>query len=162
MNVARLFSYTRQLESQIRHEREERDFEVCALKAAGERDSRAFEKTLTELKASHVGERTALYEEIRSLRENNLGLLERVVIKLQMVPVSEPLKTEPLTEEQKAARSERVDSIRRTGPVAKSRQEAEAAYFERNEREEELRRKDATSRNPSMSLEEINAKTLAM
>jgi hypothetical protein len=105
------------------------------------RDER--DRELGRLRADKAEQIASLNEEIKSLRENNLGLLDRVMIKQQMVPVTESLKPEPLTAEEKEKRSQQVDSIRRTGPVAKSRQEAEAAYYAEQERIDLLRSKDA-------------------
>lgn len=79
-------------------------------------------------------------QEIRDLRASYGELLDRVTEKLKLVPMSEPMKKEPLTEEQQLDRSRRIDSMRRSGPVAKVHQEAEAEYEAEKQRQEDLRK----------------------
>jgi hypothetical protein len=128
--IARLFTYTTELEKALN---------------ANDLTFTQLHEQLYETRARVAGESYLkatirdLQTEVKSLRQQNLDLLDRVALKLQMVPVSEPLKSEPLTEDQTAERSKRIDSVRRTGPVASTRQAAEAAYFAERQRQEEMR-----------------------
>lgn len=160
MNLARKFSYTKDLEKQADSLLEELRKIAQELfdeqrKLASEQALRLTAEAVRDDRLRELGD---VRLENKELRKQNAELIDRVAIKLQMVPPTEPLKSEPLTPQETAARSEKVDSIRRTGPVAKSRQEAEAAYFAEQARIEELRRKDANT--PTVS--ELNAAMLEM
>ena len=157
MNLARAFSYTRQLEegqAQLLEELEAHETEAgrsaaqtalhcMRLTEERAREVSALERRIAEQRADHFVERDALYAEIRSLRHQIIELLDRVTEKLKLVPMSEPMKAEPPTREEAAARSAKIDSARRTGPVAKSQQEAEDAYFAEKEKQEAATRRPA-------------------
>jgi hypothetical protein len=76
-----------------------------------------------------------LYLEIKDLRAQNLGLIDRVLIKNQAIPLSEPLTRPTPTAEELQAQGTHRDTVRRTGPVSKARQLAESEYEQKRDRE---------------------------
>ena len=158
MKLARLFSYTQELEAEL--SRQEKFFEELSdrfdeLEARRVSDGTTIAVLRGKLEAAETNieilrdQKDEYRFEARNLREQNAALLDRVALKLDVIPPSEPTKREPLSEEQQNERRETVDSIRRSGPVAKARQQAEAAYQAELDHVEALRRKDAKAQTVS-------------
>jgi hypothetical protein len=110
MNLARLFQYT--LDGEIR---------IAELTAAND--------ALIIQAIGHAAEVKEFYREIRSLRRSHVALVDRRAVREGIIPPSESLTRPKLTEEQTAERTKTVESVRRSGPVAKTRSDAEAEYL---------------------------------
>jgi hypothetical protein len=113
---------------------------TAVIRASHDREVTALERRLAAQQADFLAWRESDFREIQSLRAQTVELLDRVAEKLKLVPMSEPMKPEPLTQEQQTERSRRIDSMRRSGPVAKVHQEAEEAYEAEKQRQEDLRK----------------------
>lgn len=140
MNLARAFSYTRLVETQLAELAEEHA-------SCEENAQEAFDVELAarirDISDRYEAELERARADTASLRNENGQLLDRLLLALRSVPVNEPLRNE------KPATAERANSIpdllnqtkQRSGPVAAARQDAEDAAMKVRENEADQRRR---------------------
>jgi hypothetical protein len=142
MNIARAFSYTRTVERALENASERAEglaaqLETSRAETSIEHARAAAAEAVTEILTAqiagdsgyHEKEVNQLYREIRSLRKTNAALVDRRALREGIIPPTESLTRPKPTEEEAAERSKTVESIRRSGPVAKTRTDAEAEYL---------------------------------
>lgn len=136
MNLARLFSYTRRLETAVESldEKLEATENFLTAKRAAWSISQAELSRESAMRAAAEAMRDHFKEEVSRLQaqllernRDNAALTDRICLLSRTVPVSESLKRET-TEPDPEKLKELIDqSIRHGGPVSQGRQHAEAA-----------------------------------
>lgn len=152
MNFARLFSYTREIERdrererdandalsqmidemQVTHE-QKTDKLLASYKETIDNLSTNHAHTINRLRAEHAIEIDRLRDEIERERDEKIKILDRLLVRNHTPTLNEPLTRQTTNSaEARALLPDKLpiistEQIRRTGPVARARQEAEKQY----------------------------------
>jgi len=155
--IARLFSHTRQIEEELDHlvelhsnteERRHAEFDALRQDIVRVSERAAAAESRVGLLQAEI-ERLERWND--KLSDQNFALTDRLCLKAGTVPTSEPLSAPKLSDEELDSRSARIDSVRRTGPVAKLRERAALQYESHRDHEQQLLDRATAAHNAQQS-----------